>query len=268
MKRLLVIAVAVLLSGCITTRYQRRGVEKPLETALKLTELENPTDASAAINIEARSIEHFKEPSFDVGIIEFTEEGFVNPAQEETVTKMVHEVIEDAPHGTIMVVFAHGWHHACRTCDDNLTCFRRVLNELARDEEHGKHRRVVGVYLAWRGRVFGNDTLDYTTIWNRKPVAEHIGRTGAKEVLFKLHEEWVRHAGKADPHPVVMVSVGHSLGGAMLLSAIRGRLTGNIDDIVHPGQTGLYRIVRSEGNGFRARRRRPNARGSVISSFS
>jgi hypothetical protein len=250
MKRLLILAVALLLSGCITTRYQRRGVETPLEERLKLTDLENPTDGMAAqINVEARSIEYFKEPSFNVGIIEFTEEGFVNPAQEKRVMEMVRKTVEGAPHGTIMVVFAHGWHHACRTCDDNLTCFRRVLNALARDEEsaHGKQRRVVGVYLGWRGRVFGSDTLDYATIWNRKPVAEHIGRTGAKEVLFELHEVWSKHAGKGDQRPVIMVSVGHSLGGAMLLSAIRGRLTGNIDDIVHPGETGLYRIVRSAG---------------------
>jgi hypothetical protein len=257
MRSALVFTLAVLVSGCsITTRYQRRGVETPLD-AVRLSDFENPTDGvDAQINMEARSVEHFKEPSFDVGIIEFTEEGFVNSAQESKVMKLVDDTVDAAPKGTILVVFAHGWHHACRTCDDNLTCFRRVMNELALDEAHGKHRRVVGVYLAWRGRVFENEQLDYATIWNRKPVAEHIGRTGAKEVLFKLHEAWARHATPGDQHPVIMVSVGHSLGGAMLLSAIRGRLTGNIDDIIHPGHTGVYRVIRAAGERHHAETRK------------
>jgi hypothetical protein len=249
MKHLLAVALVLLTTGCITSRYQRRGVEDPLEP-ISLSEFEqSPVPHDEQINLEARSIERFKDPAFKVGIIEFTEEGFVNTAQETTVIDMVRRTVDDAAHGTVLVVFAHGWHHSCRTCDDNLTCFRRVLNALAQVEALpvGRHREVVGVYLGWRGRVFENQKLDYATIWNRKPVAEHIGRTGAKEVLFQLHEIWISHKEPGNKQPVLMISVGHSLGGTMLLSAIRGRLTGNIDDIVNPGSTSVYRIVRSFG---------------------
>jgi hypothetical protein len=259
MKRLTLTVAVLLLSGCsiLTTRYQRRGVEEGLDP-ISLTEFEKRSAITAQINMEARSVEEFRDPSFHVGIIEFTEEGFVNTAQKNQVMTMVNETIDHAPNGTIMVVFAHGWHHSCRTCDDNLTCFRRVLNALAKDEENGKHRKVVGVYLAWRARVFGLDAPDYATIWNRKPVAERIGRTGAKEVLFELHEKWAAHAGVNALQPVIMVSVGHSLGGAMLLSAIRGKLTGNIDDIVHPNHTGIFRVIRAQGV------RRPNDKQKAL----
>jgi hypothetical protein len=42
-----------------------------------------------------------------------------------------------------------------------------------------------------------------------------------------------------------MITVGHSLGGAIVLSAVKRKLSGNADDVVHPDDRNV-RITRSE----------------------
>ncbi|HEX2099109.1 MAG TPA: hypothetical protein VHF69_00515, partial [Candidatus Synoicihabitans sp.] len=117
------------------------------------------------------------------------------------------------------------------------------MDVLASVEDIRQQRRVVGIYLGWRGASLMGKA-NSLTLWNRKNVAEHIGRTGAKEVLFDLHQEWFNR--RDDARKVRMITVGHSLGGAMIFSAVKGKMSGNADDIVHPGRAGTFRITRAE----------------------
>jgi hypothetical protein len=66
----------------------------------------------------------------------------------------------------LLVVFAHGWHHGCGTCDRDLACFRRVLDYLSNIPEIKRERQVVGVFLGWRGRSLGKKA-NSLTLWNR-----------------------------------------------------------------------------------------------------
>jgi hypothetical protein len=245
------VAALFVLTSC-TTRYQKRGTEDPLPATLTVPEFEkNARDEAmkraAQLDLEARSIERFKTKNgvdFSVGVVEFTDEGFVNRAQYDQVLQHVRDEMNDSSsRGTLLIVFAHGWHHSCRTCDRDIACFRRIMDEMADAESFHQGRRVVGVYLGWRGAsLLGK--WNALTLWNRKQVAEHIGRTGAKEVLSDLHAEWLSR--RRSTRPVRMITVGHSLGGAMVFSAVKGKLSGNADDIIRPGQAGTLRITRAE----------------------
>jgi len=268
--------------GACATSYQKRGVESPVPwaKAVTLQEFQSNIDRRAAdkvrIDAEARSIERFwvdkktpASPRFTLGVIELNDEGALNPAQHDQVLQalrcelalasfteggsakaMDHALKtqclsldpsyneQPGSKGTLLMIFVHGWHHGCRTCDRDLTCFRTVLESLSLKEAQ-RGRRVFGLYVGWRGRVFVNQALNYASIWDRKATAEHLGRTGGKELLNELHALW--DANKS----TTMVTVGHSLGGALLLQAARGHLTGSVADVLR-GEERSYRIARSK----------------------
>ncbi|HVR42290.1 MAG TPA: hypothetical protein VMS56_02495 [Thermoanaerobaculia bacterium] len=240
-------AALALLAGCVsTTPYQKRGVERPHAPAVLLEEFER--DRILQLDFEGQSIERFRKPDFSIGIVEFSEEGDVNPAQHQQVMELVRTELGH-PDGAVLILFAHGWHHGCSTCDRDLRCFRSVLDALASRELAERPlapRKIVGVYLGWRGRRFRGDA-DWLSIWDRKDRAEHIGRTGVKEFLNEVHREWEKVHERT-----IMVSVGHSLGGVMLFAAVKERLTGWASDVFF-GDDGPQRIVRTAeprfGNG-------------------
>lgn len=282
--RLLVLAGLLFFSGCSTT-FQKRGVEQPVpwHRAGALHELEGLANRDGKLvdlrklnlrlDAEARSIERYRDKGpdgkdksdFTLGIIEIADDGTFNPAQyrqvfeqlrcelrlaeklpeEETkrpLTGCEEEYLHLDSKGTLLVVFVHGWHHGCRTCDRDIACFRYVLNELRMAEKQANTgRRVVGVYVGWRGRVLPG-RFDVASIWNRKDAARRLGRTAGKELLNDLHDLWMKNTN------VTMVTAGHSLGGAFLLSAARGRLTANAADIYRsdPNER-TYRTVRAQG---------------------
>jgi hypothetical protein len=237
--------VLLVLMSC-TSPYQKRGTE-PRLAPLAIDSLSGTSREARIrqINIEGRSIEDFEEAT--IGIIEFDDEANTNPAQVQAVLEMLKEKTQ---RDALMVVFIHGWHHGARVCDRDLACFRRVLQQL---KLTNPNRNVVGVFIGWRGESLTLRGVNLATIWRRKRVAEHIGRTGLKEVLLALQD--VYRAARGNGHETTMVSVGHSLGGAMLYSAVKGKLSGNVADIERHDKRGSYRVVRAEGDRVVAARR-------------
>src|SRR5262249_7512777 len=67
--------------------------------------------------------------------------------------------------GMVVMVFAHGWHHDAGVCDENVSCYRTFLAQIARVADgigrlsggRMPARRVVGVYAAWRGPARGGE---------------------------------------------------------------------------------------------------------------
>ena len=246
-----VLAVCLLLAGACTSVYQKRGTQAPLSRKITVESLKG-TDRAARIrqiNLEARSIESFEEAT--IGIIEIDDDGNVNPVQFDAVMDMVTKETADP---ALIVTFVHGWHHEARVCDRDLACFRRVLQRL---KAINSHRNVVGVFIGWRGESSSVRGVNIATIWDRKRVAEHIGRTGLRRVLLALHQRY-RDARERELD-TTMVSLGHSLGGAMLYSAVKGQLSGNVADIERKAKLGSYRIVRAEGDREEAAKRNKKA---------
>lgn len=250
MRRLAVASLVLFLAGCSvlpqTTKNQVRGtvpVVKPDPAKLRpLSDLHGHDDIHRARQImtEHSSVEYYDD--FTLGVLEIADDGTINPSQKEQVFKMLDA--ETKP-GGLLVVFVHGWHHGARTCDRDLCCFRTVLSKLkqTRTRAYGKEvegQNVVGLFIGWRGESRQTKGLNVATIWDRKDVAETLGRGSAKELLLEVNERYWN-----SQEDLTMISVGHSLGGALLFQAAKETLTGNVSDIERQ-EVRSYRVARAD----------------------
>lgn len=168
-------------------------------------------------------------------------------------------------HGVYVLVYVHGWRHNAKENDSNVRSFRRSLAKLGCLKEGKKllqNKHIIGVYVGWRGlsvsfrgmddigdQVVDNrdvdkcgvggkiaepivedrfiDNIELFTYWERKSVAQAIGKGGVTELLLRLEDvlkvsKDVPKDAKNDtnrPENWLQV-VGHSMGGAILLSAL------------------------------------------------
>ncbi|MDF5939862.1 alpha/beta hydrolase [Pseudomonas aeruginosa] len=115
-----------------------------------------------------------------------------------------------------MVVFIHGWKHNAGRDDGNVASFNKALANLASSGVLGK-RRLVGLYVGWRGKSMRGLYSENLTYRDRKAVAEEVGRGGVAELLAQLER-----IDRKDRNYLVIV--GHSFGGAITLGALHDPL--------------------------------------------
>jgi len=162
-------------------------------------------------------------PEYDLTFLEFTERGNLFDRQHANQVFTYINEVANTDRGAAVFVFAHGWKHNARERDSNVQQFRSFLERAAENEVVGK-RKVIGVFLGWRGDVSSFPWLRNLSYWSRKSVAEEIGQGGATEVLTQLHQILVaqfdeqQNAGPLYRNTYVVI--GHSFGGAIVLSAI------------------------------------------------
>ncbi len=162
------------------------------------------------------------EDDIPIGIIEFDDQGALQSRRfkEEIMTKIRDLTAE---HGTLTVVFAHGWLNNAAPDNGNLENFQKMLIRIAQDdrkicEKHGcAGRRVVGVYLAWRGLSATVQPFRALSFWNRKSRAHRVGQDGATEILTELGK--IKAGGGDMKSKNRLILVGHSFGGALIYSA-------------------------------------------------
>ncbi len=168
-------------------------------------------------------------PEYLLGFVEFDDLGWAwEREQGRELIRAIQEVEEDV----LMVVFAHGWKHDAYTCDTNVACFRDTLARLhetelalapARDEGKQKPRRIVGIYLGWRGDSAKGWLLRQATFYGRKATAHKVGSGAVTELIVRLKEERATRHEKArkrgEESGTRLVVVGHSFGGALMYSA-------------------------------------------------
>ncbi len=165
------------------------------------------------------AIERYLE--YDLGFIEFTERGnLYDRSSNERVLDHIQKQAETEV-GAAVFVFVHGWKHNAKHNDSNVVQFREFLSRAAENEVVGK-RKVIGLYLGWRGSVTGAPFLKETTYWSRKSVAEEVGAGGATEIFAKLNQILVAQADNQGQalYKNSYVIIGHSFGGAIVLSAL------------------------------------------------
>ncbi len=129
--------------------------------------------------------------------------------------------------GIAVVIFAHGWRHGCDVCDQNVTCLRTFLKQINMDAGVAskitggqvKRKRIVGIYVGWRGLSGKFTPFKDLSFWARKHVAERIGQQDLVELLTRV-ENFVRRANADDPMRARLVLIGHSLGGTMAYTAL------------------------------------------------
>jgi hypothetical protein len=236
-------AVLVLWLGiaACASHEQYRNTKAPIP-AIAVSDLEdrNPVDNGAGGKecseklFRGRSIEKFRAANgeiFTVGVIELSDDGHIKDiAQRDEVFRELRRVTLKGESGTesypgaVLVTFVHGWHHKAKVCDENLSCYRRVMEGLVmRKGDRANKGPVFGIYVGWRG-----DSLhkaDALSFYNRKAAAQHVGSLGGRDLLLQIGQTQkdldreVRTASGGQRF-VNAVTVGHSFGGALVYSAV------------------------------------------------
>jgi hypothetical protein len=177
------------------------------------------------------SVPLIETPDYLVGFVELDDLGwFWDRQQKQAVVKEVRRVAQTQD--VIIVVFAHGWNHDSSETDGNVLKFRQVLGRLALLEGEAARvrcltpRRVVGVYLGWRGKAFKRPgrmpaTLyNWTSFFSRKATAHRAGAEDAAELLSDLEAIRTKANSRTgnDQHASRMVVIGHSFGTAVVMA--------------------------------------------------
>lgn len=210
------VSALLLVTGCVSNKAFRT------ETAVR-------TCFDQSMECGASVVENHL--AFDLTFIEFSERG--NLFDRDRARYVLDFIDQQAksPKGAAVFVYVHGWKHNASANDTNVKQFADFLARAAENEIVGQ-RKVIGLYIGWRGKSVTLPVFRETTYWARKTVAEEIGAGGVTEIFSELHQTLVAQFNQAeDPtqaYKNIYVIVGHSFGGAIVLSAIHDVLLNEI----------------------------------------
>ena len=153
-------------------------------------------------------------PDYDLAFAEFTERGNAfNSNWIDNVLERIRERERENEQGVVVVTFIHGWKHNAEETDPNLLDFKKSLKSIANNPSSLQGRRLIGLYIGWRGASLDLPWLENLTFWDRKAVAEEVGKGGVTKLLLQLDQiDQTRNKN-------VLVIIGHSFGGAIVVSA-------------------------------------------------
>ena len=218
--------------------------------------------------------------------------------QINNVIKALDRASADQP--IVLLVFIHGWKHDARADDANVRSFRHLLEEAAVIERNRLEferqaggrpvtgaRRVVGLYIGWRGQSVDVPGLDNLTFWTRKTAAMHIAEGSSRELFARLRafkcakNARSQAAGPRDCNQpparsdaVKVVLIGHSFGGLILYNAISASLIEtltrafDIDDDPRRGYWRFADLAVLINPAFEATRYAPLARIAATASYA
>lgn len=160
---------------------------------------------------------------FEINYIEFSERGNLFDTQHSNFIKNRIKKFSDTDEGVITVAFIHGWHNNAASHNVNVRGFRSSLHHFVSENKlQIGDRKVIGLYVGWRGLVFMSKLVNAITFWDRKSVSAQIGHGGVTDLLLDL-EDYDDQRKKN-----VLVLIGHSFGGTMLLSAYNEKLLNRV----------------------------------------
>ena len=178
-------------------------------------------------SIQVKSILPVNE--YDLGFIEFNDQGRLHSySQKQNVINHIKKLAQND--NILLITFVHGWHHSAKLNDSNIMSFRKLLETASKNEtklssKTRKKRKVVGLYIGWRGDTISLPVLKYLSFWDRKKRAHEIGQQGVAQTLLEI-ENIVKSKTLLNTNDRnKMVSIGHSFGAALLYSSLQGVLT-------------------------------------------
>ena len=225
-----------LLSGCAAFKQYRIDYHPYVNTAPDV-----PNEGKALQEVRDSSP---ADPGYLLGTIEFDDQGQLwDPIQADAVIQQIDSDIVGHPDDALIVVFVHGWKHNAVPHDPNLVSFGEALDRLSRTEaalsrhQHRAKRKIVGVYMGWRGASITAPVLKELTFWERKSTAQKVGHGDLTAVLTQLDQiRLARDREAQESHTrsrTRLVIVGHSFGAEAVYSAV--------------GQIMAQRFVATEG---------------------
>jgi hypothetical protein len=205
----LIVFVAFVLAGCAPDRIYRNVYDV----------CNVPSGASC----NQYSLQEHKEgrSEYMLGFVEIDDQGQLRDRQQ--MNALIEELYKSTAENSALInVYVHGWHHNASPEDENVKDFNGVLAGLAKAEGRnnlGKARKVIGVYVGWRGESIDLPLANFLTFWDRKNTAQEVGYLGMTELLLRL-EKVVNDRNESKPlKKNRLVVIGHSFGGAVVYSA-------------------------------------------------
>lgn len=187
--------------------------------------------------------QHFE--SHDIAFVEFTERG--NVFDESATDEVLNEIRRHAAEsGIVLITFIHGWRHNSSEEDDNVKSFKATLEFMSERLEkefkgrpHLENRRLIGLYVGWRGSSIALPPFDLLSFWDRKAVAEEVGSGGVSKLLMEL-DRASSVPTKAGKNLNVYVVIGHSFGGTIAVRALSDLLG---ERLRNPTSQGYARLI-------------------------
>jgi hypothetical protein len=207
---LLILLLSLLMAGCAPNSIYRTAYD-----VCRIT---------LAVDCTVHSLQEITDNNADylLGFVEIDDQGQLRDRKQ--MRALIDKLYVTASKESVLInVFVHGWHHNAAPGDSNIEGFKQVLGRISRAENKkaaiAQRRKVIGVYVGWRGESVTIPVINELTFWERKNTAQDIGYLGVTELLLKLEEITnVRNSIKP-PIKSRLVVIGHSFGGAVLYSA-------------------------------------------------
>lgn len=174
-----------------------------------------------------------------IAVIEFDDFGFPWNAQQLHSALTEIEAANATKAGAIVVTFVHGWHNFA-TSNNRKDFETKFLVPLAEQEELAAKgspdgpRKVIGIYIAWRGQVhkiFGKNWTDFLpfSYYDRDAAATRIASGVSTALLQILNTTQSKEQSRS-------IVIGHSMGALMVERAILPILTTRLVDGAYDGR--------------------------------
>jgi len=218
---LIVLLLSVLLGACAHNKIYRGELSNCISDSLD--------------NCENHAITHYfpnTDKEFHLGFVEYDDQGQLRDREQMKKVLDTYSTISGSDDVSV-VVFVHGWQHSAAPGDSDVESFKQVLAQvsqsetLASQQDKRAKRKVLGVYIGWRGDSLVVPILKYITFWERKNTALQIGLLGVTEVLLKLAKivnvkRAIEETSKPKPlNTSRIVVIGHSFGGQVVYTALQ-----------------------------------------------
>ncbi|MCK5120524.1 MAG: esterase [Methylococcales bacterium] len=209
----LFLPVFMFLTGCAPDHIYRSNYDSCIFT----------TDESCEVH-SIQTHHQGKVSEYQLNFVEIDDQGQIRDRKQmQALLDQIYNVV--AFDNVLINVFVHGWHHNAAPGDSNIAGFKENLRKLSLIEHQysqatdHKPRKVIGIYVGWRGESIDFPALRYTTFWDRKSTAEDVGYLGISELLLKLEE--ITNVKNTQPPKFKsrLVVMGHSFGGAVVYNA-------------------------------------------------
>jgi hypothetical protein len=155
---------------------------------------------------------------YKLAFVEFGEQGsYQDPSQLKNAIQLVEKT--ERP---LVITYVHGWQNNAES--DDVEKFSSLLARLNRAEAiRNAGFNVVGVYLAWRGKLTPVPVLKELSFWNRKAAAERIASNyDCYDTIAAISEV----ARKKDTQYTILL--GHSFGGLIVERSVAHAINAEI----------------------------------------
>jgi hypothetical protein len=218
---LVVLSLSILLGACAHNKIYHSELNNCISDSLD--------------NCENHAIAQYfpnTDKEFHLGFVEFDDQGQLRDREQMKAVLDTYSQISGSG-DVVVAVFVHGWQHNAAPGDSNVESFKQLLahvshsETLASQQDKRAKRKVLGVYIGWRGDSSVLPIVKYATFWDRKNTANKVGIGGVTEVLLKLAKivnvkRAIEETSKPRPlNTSRIVVIGHSFGGQVVYTALQ-----------------------------------------------